>query len=48
MLEVTTYLDALADERKLGAMLERTLVFVDTSYLLASFYNSWRLVPAHS
>lgn len=22
-------------------MLERTLVFVDTSYLLASFYNSW-------
>ena len=28
-------------ERNLGAMLERTLVFVDTSYLLASFYNSW-------
>lgn len=22
-------------------MLERTQVFVDTSYLLASFYNSW-------
>ena len=22
-------------------MLERTLIFVDTSYLLASFYNSW-------
>ena len=22
-------------------MLERTLVLVDTSYLLASFYNSW-------
>ena len=43
MLEVTTYLDALADERKLGAMLERTLVFVDTSYLLASFYNSWEI-----
>ncbi len=43
MLEVTTYLDALANERKLGAMLERTLVFVDTSYLLASFYNSWEI-----
>ncbi len=28
-------------KKKLGAMLERTLVFVDTSYLLASFYNSW-------
>ena len=25
-------------------MLERTLVFVDTSYLLASFYNSWETV----
>ena len=24
-------------------MLERTLVFVDTSYLLASFYNSWEI-----
>lgn len=24
-------------------MLERTLVFVDTSYLLASFYNSWEV-----
>ncbi len=24
-------------------MLERTLVFVDTSYLLASFYNSWSI-----
>lgn len=24
-------------------MLERTLVFVDTSYLLASFYNSWQM-----
>ena len=33
------YLEQL--ERNLGAMLERTLVFVDTSYLLASFYNSW-------
>ena len=22
-------------------MLERTQIFVDTSYLLASFYNSW-------
>ncbi|AJK69960.1 hypothetical protein B840_11960 [Corynebacterium marinum DSM 44953] len=29
------------EKKKLGAMLERTLVFVDTSYLLASFYNSW-------
>lgn len=29
------------NKQKLGAMLERTLVFVDTSYLLASFYNSW-------
>lgn len=24
-------------------MIERTLVFVDTSYLLASFYNSWEI-----
>lgn len=24
-------------------MLERTIVFVDTSYLLASFYNSWEI-----
>ncbi|MCI6206875.1 MAG: NYN domain-containing protein [Corynebacterium glucuronolyticum] len=24
-------------------MLERTMVFVDTSYLLASFYNSWEI-----
>ena len=24
-------------------MLERTLVYVDTSYLLASFYNSWEI-----
>ena len=24
-------------------MLERTVVFVDTSYLLASFYNSWEI-----
>lgn len=24
-------------------MLERTQVFVDTSYLLASFYNSWEI-----
>ena len=43
MLEDTTYLEPLSDERKLGAMLERTLVFVDTSYLLASFYNSWEI-----
>src|SRR5699024_3359983 len=28
-------------ESELGAMLERTQIFVDTSYLLASFYNSW-------
>ncbi len=26
-----------------GAMLERTHIFVDTSYLLASFYNSWEI-----
>ena len=31
----------VTNKQKLGAMLERTLVFVDTSYLLASFYNSW-------
>lgn len=31
----------ITNKQKLGAMLERTLVFVDTSYLLASFYNSW-------
>ena len=24
-------------------MLERTQIFVDTSYLLASFYNSWEI-----
>ena len=24
-------------------MLERTVVYVDTSYLLASFYNSWEI-----
>src|SRR5690625_7811882 len=32
-----------SNERNLGAMLERTVVFVDTSYLLASFYNSWEI-----
>ena len=37
MLEVT--LDKL--HKVVIIMLQRTLVLVDTSYLLASFYNSW-------
>lgn len=43
MLGLSNLFRKLVAKVKPGAMLERTQIYVDTSYLLASFYNSWEI-----